>query len=143
MQHICDQTNLYATQNEREFSTNPEEMCVLLGINYTMSISKLPNVECYWSADSYLSDDYVRNAMARNRFMNILQNSHFTDIQTADKSDNAFQDAMSEAGRQSIDEHMTKFIDRLSCKQYIKTSQKMGFQVVVLMLQQNRIPVRV
>ena len=40
--HI-DQTNLYATQNRREFAANPEEMQGFLGINYIISISKLPN----------------------------------------------------------------------------------------------------
>ena len=98
-----------------------------------MPISKLPNVKCYWSVDSYLSNDGVRNAMGRNRFMNILQNLHFTDNQTADKSgkaykmrivinhlNKAFQDAMSDVERQSIDEDRTKFKARLSCKQYMK-----------------------
>ena len=33
MKHICDQTNLYATQNRREFAANPEEVHVILGIN--------------------------------------------------------------------------------------------------------------
>ena len=54
--------------------------------------------------------------------MNILQNLHFTDKQTADKSgrackmcivinnlNRAFQDAMSDTERQTIHEHMTKF----------------------------------
>ena len=72
--------------------------------------------------------------MTRNCFMNILQNLHFTDNQTADKSDKAykmrivinhlnkaFQDAMSNAERQSIDEHITKFKGRMSCKQYMKS----------------------
>ena len=62
--------------------------------------------------------------------MNILQNLHFTDIKTADTSDKAyemcivinnlneaFQDAISDSEKQSIDEHMTKFKDRISCKQ--------------------------
>ena len=87
-----------------------------------MSISKLPNVKCYQSVDNYLSNDGVRNAMTRNCFMNILQNLHFTDNQTVDKSgktysirivinhlNKAFQNAMSDAKRQSIDEDMTKF----------------------------------
>ena len=119
LKHICDQTNLYATQNGRAFATNPEEMRAFLDISYIMPISKLPK---NWSVDSYLSNDGVRNVMTRNHFMNILQNSHFTDNQTADKSDKgykmrvvinhlnkAFQDAMSDAERQSIDDHMTKF----------------------------------
>ena len=122
VKHICNRTNLYATQNEREFATNPEEIRAFLGINYIMSISKLPNVKCYWSVDSYLSNDVVRNAMSGNRFMNILQNLPFTYNQTACKADKAykmrivtnhlnkaFHDAMSDVEMQSIDEHMTKF----------------------------------
>ena len=127
VKHICDQANLYATQNGREFVTNPKEIRAFLGINYIMTISKLPNMKCYWSFDSYLSNDGVRNAMKRSRFMNILQSLHVTDNQTADKSDKAykmriainhlnkaFQDAMSDAERQSIDEHMAKFNGRMS-----------------------------
>ena len=69
----------------------PEEIRAFLGISYIMSISKLPNVNCCWSIDSYLSNDGVRSTMTRNRFMNILQNLHFTDNQTADKSDKAYK----------------------------------------------------
>ena len=133
LRHICDQTNLYATQNGRELATNPEKIRAFLGINYIMWISKLPNVKCYWSVDCYLSNDGVRNGMTRNRFMNILPNLHFTDNQTADKSDKAykirivinhlneaFQDAISDVERQSLDKHMTQFKGRMSCKQYMK-----------------------
>ena len=142
VKYICDHTNLYSIQNGREFATNPEEIRAFLAINYIMSISKLPNVKCYWSVDSYLSNDGVRKAMTRNRFMNILQNLHFTDNQTADKSDKAykmrivinhlnkaFQDAISDAERQSVDEYMTKFKGRMSCKQYMKNNPiKWGFK---------------
>ena len=108
-----------------------------------MSISKLPNAKCYLSVDRYQSNDGVRNAVTRNRFINILLILHFTDNQTADKSgkaykiriainhiNKAFQDAMSDVERQSIDELMTKFNGRLSCKQYIKPSKsiKWGFK---------------
>ena len=34
----------------------------------------------------------------------------------------AFQDAMSGAERQSIDEHLTKFKGRMSCQQYMKNN---------------------
>ena len=60
---ICDQQNLNAAQNGREFATSHEEMCAFLGINYIMPISKLPNLQCYCSVDSYLSNDGVRNTM--------------------------------------------------------------------------------
>ena len=80
--------------------------------------------------------------MTRNRFLNILQNLHFTDNQRADKShkaykmrivinhlNKAFQDAISDPKRQSIDERKTKFKGRISCKQYIKNKPiKWGFK---------------
>ena len=41
----------------------------------------------------------------------------------------AFQDAMSDAERQSTDEHMAKFKGRMSCKQYMKNKPiKWGFK---------------
>ena len=74
--------------------------------------------------------------------MNILQNLHFNDNEAVDKSDRAYkmcdvinhlnealQNAMSDAKRQAIDEHMTKFKDRMSCKQYMKNKPiKCGFK---------------
>ena len=79
--------------------------------------------------NSYVSNEGVRNAMTRDRFMKILQNIHFADNQTADKSDKAykirvvirhlnkaFQAAMFDVETQSVDEHMTKFKRRMSCK---------------------------
>ena len=71
---ICDQWNLYAAQNGREFATTLEETRAFLGINYIMSISNLPNLKCYRNVDRYWSNDGVRNTMTRNRFVNILQN---------------------------------------------------------------------
>ena len=73
------------------------------------------------------------DVISRDRFIKILQNVHFANNQTADKSDKAykirvvirhlnkaFQAAMSDAERQSVDEQMTKFKRRMSCKQYMR-----------------------
>ena len=78
-------------------------------------------------SNSYFFNEGVRNAMTRARFMKILQYIHFPDNQTADKSDKAykirvvirhlnkaFQAAISDAERQSVDEHMTKFNGQMS-----------------------------
>ena len=46
VKHICDQTNLYATQKGSDFALNPKQICIFLGINYIMSISKLPSMKC-------------------------------------------------------------------------------------------------
>ena len=89
VQYICEQTNLYAAQNGRDFVTNPEEILAFLGINYILSISKIPNLKCEWSVESYFSNEGARNAMTKGNFMKIFQNIHFTDNQTAAKSDKA------------------------------------------------------
>ena len=139
---ICDQTNLYAEQNGRTFRTTPEEVRAFLGVNFMMAICKLPNIKCYWHADEYIGNEGIRNVLTRTRFLEILQNLHFADNNTSDTSDKgyklrtvinhlnkAFQAAMSDADRQSIDEHMTKFKGRNSCKQYIKNKPiKWGFK---------------
>ena len=83
VKQISDQANLYAIENGRDFALNPKQIRAFLGINYIISSSKLPNVKCYWSVVSYLSNGSVKKAMARNRLMKILQNLHFTDNQTA------------------------------------------------------------
>ena len=114
--------NLYVAQNGGGFVTNPEEICAFLGINYIMSISKLPNLKCYLSVNSYFSNEGVKNGMTRDCFIEVLQNIHFVDNQTADKSDKAykirvlirylnkaFQVAIYDAERQSVDKHITKF----------------------------------
>ena len=44
VQYICEQTNLCAAYNGREFVTNPEKICTFSSINYIMSISKLPTL---------------------------------------------------------------------------------------------------
>jgi hypothetical protein len=42
---ICEQTNLYAAQSGRKFETNTAEIHAFLGVNYIMSINKLPNLK--------------------------------------------------------------------------------------------------
>ena len=46
VKHISDQTNLYATQKASDVTLNPKQICAFLGINYIMSISKLPSMKC-------------------------------------------------------------------------------------------------
>ena len=46
VKHICDQTNLCATQKGSDFALNPKQIRSFLGINYIMSISKLPSMKC-------------------------------------------------------------------------------------------------
>ena len=44
---LVTQSNLYSQQNGCHFITNPEEMKVFLGTNYTMAVNQLPNISMY------------------------------------------------------------------------------------------------
>ena len=84
---LVTQSNLYAMQKCRQFLTNEEEMSAFLGINYTMSINKLPTIKSYWQIDSFFGNEGIQSVMTRDRFMDILRNLHFADNDTSDESD--------------------------------------------------------
>ena len=58
---LDDEINLYAQQNGREFHTNEKEMRPFLGINYTMSINKLPTIESYWGCGHFIVVHFSEN----------------------------------------------------------------------------------
>ena len=131
---IAVEGNLYAQQKVREFQTNEQEMRAFLGINYVMSINKLPTIKSYWVCGQYVGNEGIRNVMSRSRFEEILQNLHFSDNTKDDKSDKgykvrslinhfnqSFSECVSDDCTQSIDEHMVKFTGRSSIKQYEQT----------------------
>ena len=68
----------YAAQNGRQFQISEEEFCAFLGVNLPMGINKLPTMKSYWS-DEGLGNSLIQKAMARARFLEILQNIHFAD----------------------------------------------------------------
>lgn len=138
---VCE-SNRYAHQKGRTFETTNEEIMAFLGINYIMSINKLPSLEDYWSTDRCIGNEKIRNVMTRTRFQLILQNLHFNDNEKDDKTDktykikpiidhlnNQFSKSLSNSPTQSVDEHMCKFKGRSSMKQYIKNKPiKWGFK---------------
>ena len=139
---LVEQTNLYARQNGRQFETNSDEIKAFLGINFVMSINKLPNLKSYWQIDEYVGNEGIRNVVTRKRFQGILRNLHFADNEVDDKSDRgykirpiinhlntAFRSAVSDGKSQAIDEHMTKFKGKHSARQYLKNKPiKWGFK---------------
>ena len=124
---IVVESNLHAQQKGREFQTNEQEMRTFLGINYVMSINKLPTIRSYWECGQYVRNEGIRNVIRRDskRFCKILISNNTKD----DKSDkdykvrsliNHFNQSFSERASddctQSIDEHMVKFTGRSSMK---------------------------
>ena len=132
--HIVAQTNLYSSQNGRNFVTNDAEMKAFLGMNSIMSFNKLPLIEHCWSTDNYIGNQGLGDVMTKSRFKEILHNIHFSDNDTADSNNNgnivrplighfneAFQNAMANSPNQSIDGLMIKFKGRSSMKQCLKS----------------------
>ena len=139
---LVNQSNLYAQQNGREFKTNFEEMKAFLGINYVMSINKLPTIKSYWECGQFVGNEGIRNVMSRTRFEQILHDLHFADNQNEDKTEktykvrpiishfnDSFPLCVSNDSKQSIDEHMVKFKGRSTMRQYVKNKPiKWGFK---------------
>ena len=72
--------------------------------------------------------------MIKSRFKEVLRKTHFSDNDTADSNDKgnkvrplkdrfneAFQITVANSPNQNIDDHMIKFRERSSMKQYIKS----------------------
>ena len=139
---LLDQINLYVQQNEREFQASIDEMKALLGINYFMTINKLPTIKSYWECGQYVGNKGIRNTISRTRFQQILQNLHLVLNQKDKKIDKAyevgsaishfndsFSTCVSNDSNQSVDEHMVKFKGRSSMRQYVKNKPiKWGFK---------------
>ena len=106
-------------------------MKAFLGMNSIMSINKLPSIEHCWSTKKYIGNQGLRDVMTKSRFKEILRKIHFSDNDTADSNDKGrplkdrfnevFQITMANSPNQSIDDHLIKFRERSSIKQYIKS----------------------
>ena len=48
-------------------TTNEQEMKAFLGINYIISINKLPTIKSNWKCGQFIGNEGIRNVMARSR----------------------------------------------------------------------------
>lgn len=100
VEHIVDQTNLYAAQNllsdndvgpqARAHSWNPvtvDEMLKFLALIGWMGLVKLPAIKDYWRVHKLYGIPLARTVMPRNRFELILKYIHFSDNTEADTED--------------------------------------------------------
>ena len=118
----------YAVQNGRQFQISEEEFCAFLSVNLLMGINKPLTMKSYWSVHEGLENSLIQKAMTGARFLEILQNIHFSDNhkelppKESEEYDRAwklrplfdhlgkhFQDMLQPEAHQSIDEHMCKF----------------------------------
>ena len=129
--------------NGRNLTVSKEEPKVFLGINFDMTINKLPMIAWYWRVDNLISNEDIQNSMTRNRFCDILQNLHFADNRKDFETGKVFKmrpvighlnskfpEVLLNNREQSIDEHMVKFKGRSGMKQYIISKPiKLGFKL--------------
>ena len=85
LQHIVDQTNLYARQrpyrraNYQWFDTTVDELRSFLGIFIATGLVSLPNLADYWETNTILSQPGIVKGMSRNRFEQLCGRLHFND----------------------------------------------------------------
>ncbi|XP_022165242.1 piggyBac transposable element-derived protein 3-like [Myzus persicae] len=77
--HIVDQSNLYATQNNKTLKLSADELMGFIGINFCMGYHKLPSYRHYWSTAKDLHLQVISEVMSRDRFSEILSNIHVND----------------------------------------------------------------
>lgn len=76
--HLAHQTNLYSVQvSGSSIATSKQEIEQLIGIQMRMGIVKMPNIECYWAAESRYAP--VADVMSLKRYKKLRQFLHAND----------------------------------------------------------------
>lgn len=102
-------------------------------MNFVMSYHVLPTIRNYWSIDEDMGVPFTANVIPRTRLEQSCQNLHYCYNDGQSQVSNRaykirpvmqhfnlyFQKAMNNSKRQSIDEHMIKFIRHNIMEQYI------------------------
>ncbi len=160
IEHITDQTNLYAWQytldrpaSSRESEWRPvtmKEMEEFIAITILIGIHGLPGLQDYWSTDGLFHNPIFHAAMGRNRYQLIMKYLHFNDNTGYDPKDpnrdrlykirplleflvTKFQELYYPTQEISIDEQLLKFKGRLHFKQYIPNKRsRFGIKLFTL-----------
>ena len=101
LQHIVDQTNLYADQRIAALAemTQPYsrlnawraltlvELKNFLGLMFLTGLVRKPTLESYWSQEEATATPYFNKTMPRNRYQLIWRFLHFADSREVDGND--------------------------------------------------------
>lgn len=144
IQFIISNSIKYARDNNRtQFTLNQNELEIFLGILILSGYHTLPQVKLYWSSDEDKGVEFVKNAMSRNRFLDIKQNIHLADNNQLDKTDKFAKvrplvDLVNSnflkygifKHHLSIDEQMVPYFGRHSAKMFLKGKPvRLGFKM--------------
>lgn len=131
--NIVNQSNLYATQNNKNLKLTEKELYAFLGIHFCMGYNKLPSYKLYWNTSEDLNVRSISKAMSRDRFREILSNIHVNNNANLpnnnkdklyklrpmiDALNKIFPEAYHGTRELSVDESMIKFKGRSTLKQY-------------------------
>lgn len=131
--NIIYQSNLFATQNNKNLKLTEKELYAFLGINFCMGYHKLPSYKLYWNTSEDLNVRSISKAMSRDRFREILSNIHVNNNANLpnnnkdklyklrpmiDALNKIFPEAYRGTRELSVDESMIKFKGRSTIKQY-------------------------
>ena len=96
-----------------------------------MCYNRLSNLSDYWSSNSSMGNQFIKNTISRNRFQILMSKLYFNHPEKPDNATKLYyveelvncmkqtlSNAMSESSHQSIDESMVKFKGRSVLKQY-------------------------
>lgn len=84
---ILNETNRYAQQQNSSFAVTLSELRRFIGILIVSGYHTLPSVRDYWSKQPSLGVPIIRQAMSRNRFLEIKRFIHFCNNDELDKDD--------------------------------------------------------
>ena len=148
---IVSETNRYAAQVGKEWSTTAEEIRAYFGFMILMGVNRLPEIRDYWSTDPALHYAPIADRISRDRFEEITRFLHFVDNTSLPAPGHPSYDRLqkvapvlkevNEACRRlyyphcqlSVDEAMVAFKGQSSMKQYVpKKPIKRGFKIWVL-----------
>lgn len=158
-EYVATETNRYALQTisssepciksrcKEWIPTNSNEMKKFVGIIICMGLVPCPNIVLYWSKNNLYTNQLIKNAMPRDRFILLKKFWHFSNNQdTQGNKDRlakirilveylttAFMEVMVPGKDLVIDETMIPWRGRLIFKQYIKNkSHKYGVKLYKL-----------
>ena len=105
---------------------------ILLGVMFVMCYNRVPNLSDNWSNNPSLGNQFIKNAISRNRFQFLMSKLYCNYPEKPDSAaklyyveelvncmKETFSNSMRESSHQSIDESMVKFKGRSSLKQYL------------------------
>lgn len=132
LNHICVQSNLYASQKNLNLGLTLDELLVVIGGMLMSGYSKYPNKRMYWSREKDVPP-LLAESIRCNRFEIILRHLHMNDNSKIDASDRLYKlrpflDNLGESFKKhggldeclSIDESMIPYYGKHYAKQFIK-----------------------